>query len=717
MTDSPMLQLALEYAAAGWPVFPCRPADEEVFNPRTGKFEDKTAKSPYTDNGLKAATTREHIIRRWWTDHPEAMVGVPTGERSGVWVLDLDKKPDADGTAEIAKLEAEHGPLPDTVTVRTPSGGRHLLFKLPADVEVRNRGGFAPAVDTRGEGGYIVAAGSVMTDGRTYEWESRPSEPAEAPTWLLDLVVRKAGPSTMPTLSRNPSVGYVEAAVSSELASLSATRAGRNNALNDSAFALGTFVGAGAISRSEAEQRLFGAAVANGYVGKDGEAAARATIKSGLDRGIQSPREIPDSGEDMTELGRELAARLLAKRQAVGAEAETSEQAMEAAADTLAIHATPFVWRDPSTLPRREFLYGVHYIRKYVSVTVAPGGLGKSSLTIAEALAMATGRDLIGTKPDRVLRVWVMNLEDDRDELERRIMAACKHYKIKAEDIEGQLFLDSGREQEVVVAVDRRKEGFMVVRPVVDALVKLLRDLAIDVLIVDPFVSSHQVSENDNGLIDKVAKLWSSIADQTNCAVEIVHHVRKVQDREVTVEDARGAVSLLAAARSARVLNRMTEEQAQSAGVPPDERFSIFGVQRGKSNLAPLSASSEWRKLESVPLGNGQGPMKPQDHAPVVTQWQWPTAEQQAEKAMDGVTPEQFEAIKARIANSESRENDQAKEWAGHRVGEVLGIDSTDKANKKRIGAMLRGWIAGGQLEVFDDRVAGQVRKCIRVVR
>lgn len=708
-----MLQLALEYAEAGWPVFPCRPADEEVFNPRTGEFEDKTAKSPYTDNGLKAATTREHIIRRWWADHPAAMVGVPTGERSGVWVLDLDKKPDADGTAEIAKLEAENGPLPDTVTVRTPSGGRHLLFKLPPDVEVRNRGGFAPAVDTRGEGGYIVAAGSVMTDGRAYEWESRPSEPADAPTWLLDLVVRKAGPSHLPALSRNPSVGYVDAAVSSELSSLSATRAGRNNALNDSSFAIGTFVGAGAMSRSEAEQRLFGAAVANGYVGKDGEAAARATIKSGLDRGIQSPREIPDAGEDMVERGRELATRLLAKRQAP-VPAETSEQALEAAADTLAIHATPFVWKDPSTLPRRDFIYGVHYIRKYVSVTVAPGGLGKSSLTIAEALAMVTGRDLIGTKPDRALKVWVLNLEDDRDELERRIMAACKHYKIKAKDIEGRLFLDSGREQEVVVAVDRRKEGFMVVRPVVDALVTLLLKLEIDLLIVDPFVSSHQVSENDNGLIDKVAKLWSSIADQTNCSVEIVHHVRKVQDREVTVEDARGAVSLLAAARSARVLNRMTEEQAQSAGIDQDERFTIFGVQRGKSNLAPLSASSEWRKLESVPLGNGQGPMKPQDHAPVVTEWRFPSAEQQAEKAMDGVTPEQFEAIKTRIANSESRENDQAKEWAGHRVGEVLGIDSTDKANKKRIGAMLRGWIAGGQLEVFDDRVAGQVRKCIR---
>lgn len=415
---------------------------------------------------------------------------------------------------------------------------------------------------------------------------------------------------------------------------------------------------------------------------------------------------------DMSRRGAEIAARLL------------SRPGSPTAAATLAVvtepapvvSATPFEWKDPSTLPRREFLMGTHLIRKYISVTIAPGGLGKSSLTIAEALAMVTGRDLLGTKPTSPLRCWLYNLEDPRDELDRRLMAACKHYNVKAKDIEGKLFLDSGREQSLVVAIEERN-GVKIAVPTVEAVVSQLTQHKIDVLIVDPFVSSHGVNENDNGAIDRVAKLWSQIADETNCAIEIVHHARKVADREATIEDARGAVSLLAAARSARVLNRMTEDQAQSAGINADERMGIFGVLYGKTTLAPLSSRSEWRKLESVPLGNGQGPMKPQDHAPVVTEWRWPTSEQMAEKASEGVTAEQLEAIKARIANSESRENDQAKEWAGHRVGEVLGIDSTDKANKKRIGAMLRGWIAGGQLEVFDDRVAGQVRKCIRVVR
>ena len=58
---------------------------------------------------------------------------------------------------------------------------------------------------------------------------------------------------------------------------------------------------------------------------------------------------------------------------------------------------TPFSWVDPALIPPRPGLYGRHYLRKQVSVTVAPGGLGKSSLTIVEAVAMASGRPLLAS--------------------------------------------------------------------------------------------------------------------------------------------------------------------------------------------------------------------------------------------------------------------------------------------------------------------------------
>ena len=707
-TGRTMLDLALEYAASGWPVFPCRAADEEVFNPRTGEFEERKAKSPLTDTGLKAATRNERIIRRWWADHPDAMVGVPTGAASGVWVLDIDRRPDVDGSVELDRMEAEHGKLPDTVTVRTPSGGRHMMFKLPPGVEVRNRGALGPGQDVRGFGGYVVAAGSVMADGRTYEWESRPDEPAEAPQWLLDLVVRKDRPSTMPVLARSPSTAYVDAAIDCELADLAATPKGnRNNKLNDAAFSIGTFVGAGALAESEARSML--QSVAQSW-GRDWAQCVK-TIENGLKAGMRNPRVIPEAEpDDLAEEGARIAARLLAAR---GHDESVPEDgASPDADDDLALHATPFEWKDPASLPRREFLYGYHIARKYVSVTVAPGGLGKSSLTIAEALAMATGRALLGTKPPGKLKVWTMNLEDDRDELERRFMAACKHYHISAEDLDGHLFLDSGREQEVVVAREKRPDGFMIVKPIVEALTTLIRRHQIDVLIVDPFVSSHQVSENDNGMIDRVAKLYAKIAGDTNCAIEIVHHSRKVSERDVTVDDARGASALISASRSARVLNRMTEEQAREAGVGDDERLTIFGVQRGKGNLAPLSARSEWRKLESVALGNGAGLSKPQDHAPVVVEWVYPSAERLTERVPEDV----LALVKVRVANSDCRESEQSKDWVGHRVADALQVDSTDRAEKKKIASMVRSWISQGVLKVVDDKDAtGQTRKFVRV--
>ena len=82
------------------------------------------------------------------------------------------------------------------------------------------------------------------------------------------------------------------------------------------------------------------------------------------------------------------------------------EQAANDALDRpLGQFVRPFVWRDPATMPRREWLYGRHLIRKFVSATFAPGGVGKSALALAEAMAMASGKPLLGPRPRGRLRV------------------------------------------------------------------------------------------------------------------------------------------------------------------------------------------------------------------------------------------------------------------------------------------------------------------------
>lgn len=740
------LELAQHYVAQGWPVFPCRSRAEENVDQATGEVITLGEKTPLTPNGFKGATRFPRIIERWWSDWPDAAVGLPTGEKTGFFALDIDNKPGgANGFDWLAEMEAEHGPLPDTARVTSPNGGLHIYFKYV--VGTRNRGALGAGVDIRSEGGYVLAAGSTMANGRSYKWETDTREIADAPAWLLDLLLPKSAPAhTQYSLSAATNNAYVDAAVDRELADLAGAPMGtRNNALNDAAFSIGTIVGAGALG--EAEARALLQDVARGW-GRDWSRCCK-TIENGLKAGIQNPRHIPEPefpAHDNTRLVditrmiqrglekgrlREQAAATnddLAVQEEVphnGTDIPEQEDAspvsdIEPANDNTPqspIIATAFKWIDPKTLPRREFAYGTHFIRKYVSVTVSPGGLGKTSLSLAESLSMSSGRALLGTKPPERLRVWVFNAEDPRDEMERRIMAACIHYKLKPKDIEGHLFLDSGREQELVVAVDDKKAGTRIQQPIVEAVVEQIERNKIDVMIVDPFVSTHSVNENDNGAIDKVAKLWAQIADYTNCAIDIVHHLRKVADREATVEDARGAVSLIGAARSVRVLNRMSPEQADQAGLHQDERFSYFYTTYGKSNLTPLSHKAEWRRLEGVPLGNGVGLSKPQDFAPVVTEWQWPSKEEVAE-----AVPEDVRRLAiVKFTNQNYRESAQSDEWAGYALAEAMGIHlETAKAmtpDKRKMKAILEAWISSGILAVVNEPDPKHVGRSIKFIR
>ena len=177
-----MLDAVLAHAAKSRPVFPCGPD-----------------KSPLTAHGFKDATTDASIITAWWRDHPDALIGMPTGTASGVFVLDVDMKNGHDGEAALQELVARHGPLPDTVEAFTPSGGRHIYFRLPREAQIRSSAGkLGDGLDIRGEGGYVILPPSGQ-NGHAYAWElsSDPDEvrAAPAPEWLLELVAAPpAGP-------------------------------------------------------------------------------------------------------------------------------------------------------------------------------------------------------------------------------------------------------------------------------------------------------------------------------------------------------------------------------------------------------------------------------------------------------------------------------------------------------------------------------------------
>ena len=269
-----MLNVALSLAAAGTPVFPCRPEN----------------KRPFTSNGFKAASVFPHVLQRWWSDWPDALVGMPTGERTGVWVLDMD--------AHKGATEADLQSLPPTRTVRTRSGGKHFYFR---HVGLGNSPGRLPAAwDVRGQGGFVLVPGNP---GYTLE---RELPPADAPEWLLAMIRPKP---YVPRPSQPYAAGqhdhYVDAALRSELAALSGAAAGsRGTVLNRTSFTLGTFVGAGALDRSEAEHGLLDAAQGCGLIAVDGERAVRATIRRGLDAGSKQPRALPERDDGLPDVRR-----------------------------------------------------------------------------------------------------------------------------------------------------------------------------------------------------------------------------------------------------------------------------------------------------------------------------------------------------------------------------------------------------------------------------
>jgi hypothetical protein len=357
------------------------------------------------------------------------------------------------------------------------------------------------------------------------------------------------------------------------------------------------------------------------------------------------------------------------------------------------VSATPFKWTDPRKIQPREWVYGFHYIRQFISTTVAPGGVGKSSLSIVEALAIATGRDLLGIKPNERTKVWLWNGEDPLEELQRRVGAAMIQYDISPEEVEGWLFLDSGRTSEIVLA-QQTKSGAELAIPVIDALERTIRDNSIGVVILDPFVSVHRVSENDNGQIDMVAKAIARIADKTRCAFDLIHHVRKTNGGEVTVEDGRGAVALLSAARAARAINQMSQDEADKWGV--ENRRLHFRYFDGKANLAPPSESSTWFKLESVDLENATD-TRPSDRIGVVTRWEPPNA-------FDDVTMEQMQEVRRRVSEGKWRESNQSREWVGYLAAEIMKLNPGEKSDRAKLNAILKTWFKNGVLKVVTGK-------------
>lgn len=378
-------------------------------------------------------------------------------------------------------------------------------------------------------------------------------------------------------------------------------------------------------------------------------------------------------------------------------------------AEPRSIEAKVFEWTDPSTIAPREWLYGRHYMRGMVSATAGVGGAGKSTLINVELVSMAIGRDLLrGGRPIPVgpLTVWGHNGEDPYSELVRRIMAVCQHYGVTREDLGGRLRITSGRETPLLMA--REIKGSSMVAPTGQSG-EVRAEIAkhgIQVLVIDPFVTTHQVSENDNGMIDQVMGVLRDVADGAGCAVEVCHHFRKLNGDEPSVDSIRGASSIVGAARSARVVAAMSKDEAAKYGIEDEQRGFYSWLQNGKANMQPPTHKRRWLQMVSVNLGNSREPYDA-DEVGVITEWSPPETE-------TALNPAEYRMVRRAVIEAtpltQLRADVRSTGWIGLLIARVLERDHTDKLVKSQMQMLIGRLVANGSLIREELRDASQGR-------
>ena len=549
---------ALDYAASDWPVFPLLP----------------NTKRPATEHGLKNASTDPDTIREWWTRWPNANIGIALPH--DLVGVDIDVK-DVDGHATMAELAAQHGGLPETLTVETTTGGRHLYFKKPPEVRVKNRAGIRPGIDVRAHGGYLVAPPSTI-DGRAYKWRGN-SPMVDCPQWLLDVLTEEKKATTSPATApqalqltaRDPySQRALERATSAVLA---APEGGRNDVLNGAAYGLSRLSAAGRLDWQQVAATMERAALAAGLEPDE----VRKTLESARTAGQTSPNY-----EGLPEQ-RSL-------RQSAGFE-PLEDYADEPPAPKLSPVSVFDVVSAPSPPPR--YVWKGYLPRGEVSLLGAHGGTGKSYIALMLAVAAATGRPLFGvdTEPSRVL---FLSLEDSGPVVRHRLAQICREWDIEPEELANLQVFD-GTEDPELFATAGRDAG------TTTGTYAELRRLAegADLVIVDNASDAYGGDEIQRRQVRAFIRCLKSIAKDNNSAVLLLAHVDKNTSRARKAEGGEGYSGSTAWHNSVRSRLFMTRDDA--GGLKLEHQKINHGKLRETLNL--FWPADGLPQLDAAPTG------------------------------------------------------------------------------------------------------------------
>jgi hypothetical protein len=240
-------------------------------------------KLPLLKAWQKVATDDADVIADWARQWPNANIGIATGAASGVVVPDLDVKDGRDGLQDLAALASAGRKLPPCPIALTPSGGRHLFFRMSPGLKnvvgVTSAGrGLGPGIDVRADGGFVVAAPSALPNGR-YRWLVPPMTPdfPRLPDWAVKMLLP---PPPQPRAAYAPAAGGAGLDGPACFAAR-APNGMRNKSLFWAACRAGEAIARGEIAEASAIGKLTAAAAAAGLTGRE----VQNTISSGLRAG------------------------------------------------------------------------------------------------------------------------------------------------------------------------------------------------------------------------------------------------------------------------------------------------------------------------------------------------------------------------------------------------------------------------------------------------
>jgi hypothetical protein len=585
----------IDYVKRGFYIFPLRPGDKKPL--KEFKWREESS------NDISK-------VKQWASEYPDANWGLDCG-KSGLCVIDVDPKNGGFDTLKaLPSFKSEF-------SVRTPSGGYHEYFKGDKKTGTNCLG---KGVDIRSNGGYVVIPGSRVKD-IPYVSVTKGKIP-DLPEWVDKKLTRPREKVVQYNLKSDvipDGAANIEQAIDYLKNESPITESGdRNNTLVRVARTLWDW----GISKETATELI------QEYWNSD-RVSPPMSYKE-LIICVRSAYAKPENpfGVNTTDYQFQM------EQACTGIfdelETETVDDPFKL---PMAVESEEVVQKPPkkepkdkkgllpelftassireADIPIREHVLRRRYTKQVITVTHASGGSSKSTLTLLEAIAVSTGRQLLdGFEVIEPGNVIVFNMEDTLDEMQRRVSALCKTYNVPIEELE-RLHLVSMYGKKFHLVQWDTKNGRKVVKnlELIKELAKMCMSVKPVLISFDPLVNCHSCSENDNMDMIELMSIFTEFANRLNCAVGIVHHNRKSSGSgkgNGNDDEGRGASSIFGAARITHSLNVMSEEEAKQAGLEVKQRFSYIKLKAGKANFEEPGDHETWFHRSSVTIANGE---------------------------------------------------------------------------------------------------------------